>query len=170
MERWTARVRFFLSQHKEATREQKPDKLVATALANYHSMLGMDQAMEACCGIGLVRFRPARRLEPLGLGVERILVDTTELPEAIQEVSYGRAWRSILRSPDGSTHLEAAWSGPRDLIHFNLDQGSIGWPGRGWLIGVHGKSRRAVMGRWLGRCCGYGVGAGGCVSSDVGGT
>lgn len=139
---WKARLKAFLAKAKNKSRPSAADNLKATRLANWHSILGLDQSLRAIFGGGLSRFLPGRKLGPLRPGMERDLVEVGECPDIIRASSSNRIYRSLLVYEDGRTELEALYSGKRAVLHTVLDMGRIGWPARGWAFfstGVRGE-------------------------------
>lgn len=143
---WAERCRNFLSTVKAAA-VKKDTNITKTKKANWVSILALDRALEATWGLGLKRFVPKRLLGPLAPDTERVLVPKSALPPSIQASSSNRTCRAMLKVGDTHT-LEAIYSGHREVLHITLDQGSIGWPGRGWLL-----NRCGVRGtRWPDPC------------------
>ena len=148
LEIWRERTRAFLMRAAAASKKPKPLTMQVAKLANWRSILALDQGLRAVGLQGVSQFMPVKRATQLAPGVQRRYVPTESLPEQYQLASFGRPLRSVLLMPDGSTQFECVWSGSRDVLHISLDCGTIGWPSRGWLI--HSEGMRGE--RWLGPC------------------
>lgn len=143
--RWKARMRSFLSKKKDLSRPAVADCLKAKRLANWHSILALDQGLLSVCGHGLSRFEAARPLCALPLGAERQMIPVDQLPEAILRSSAGRSYKSVIIKPDGTTELEGMYAGQRSVLHLVMGMGSIGWPTRAWaLYSAHLRGERWV--------------------------
>lgn len=133
---WAARVRHFINT-KATPRASKKRSMCQKYLANWHSILSLDQTMRLSFGFGLAALKLARRLQPLRVGEKRRLTPANALPPAVAVASGKRLTRSFLEQ-DGRSRLEAAWSGDRNIVHSMLDCGSIGWLAKGWLVSAQG--------------------------------
>jgi len=135
---WRDRVRCFLRRKQaegEQERQSKKSKtLLSTELANWHSLLAMDNSLRASFGLDLMRFAPSKRVGMLPLGAQRAWVSLEKLPTHIREASGERTRRSFVVIEDQPPKLEAAWSGPRMLLHVAMDEGPVGWPIRAWAL------------------------------------
>jgi len=148
LSKWKEKLRKFMGKAVDASRKLAAESMAVKRLANWHSVLALDNGLQAVGLEGLQQFMPARRLQKLQPGVSRKFVAMDTLPQIFQDAAAGRSSRSVLLMPDGATQLECLWSGQRSVLHTNLDCGTIGWPGRGWLL--HSLGARGE--RWLDPC------------------
>ena len=148
LSKWKEKLRKFMGKAIEASRKSSAVTVAVKRLANWHSVLALDNGLQAMGLDGLQQLMLARRAQKLQAGAFRKFVAMDTLPQSFQDATAGRSRRPVLLMPDGATQLECLWSGRRDVLHTNLDCGTIGWPGRGWMLhslGVRGE-------RWLDPC------------------
>lgn len=136
---WTQRVREFMSGKKVAQdakgkRVGRLPSLAAKRQANYHTLMGLDQALRATLGWGVGDLRAARPCQSLKDGEIRQFVAIESLPEPLAKAAKGRKFRSVIVARDSGTRLEVVWSEPRRVLHLNMDCGPIGWPMAGYVF------------------------------------
>lgn len=104
-------------------------------LANTYSLLATDNALQGGIGVaGLVQFCADLPVGKLPLGSRRFFVPIHKLPQPWQATAEGRTCRSCVRDAAGATRLEVPWTEPRPSIHWTIDQGSIGWLAKVFLL------------------------------------
>ena len=79
-------------------------------MANKHNVLALDNALRACVNaeaLALVEVElgPA----PLGIGERRFMVDIGLVPQAVQDLSPDRRFRSCKEDDKGTTSLGVEW-------------------------------------------------------------
>ena len=62
-------------------------------------------------------------------------MDIAQMPRQLQDAACGRTRRSCIKDTrTGRSRLEVAWSKPRPSIHWSVDQGAVGFPGKQFLL------------------------------------
>ena len=107
--------------------------------------LAFDQSLKYSTDLGGMKFfQREDPVLPLMQDQTWFFVETSSLPENIQQASHGHALRNCIEEKDGSTRFEVLWSKRKDGCMIIIDMGSASWP----IQGANYDGKRGRLAGW----------------------
>ena len=120
---------------KEDDAEDAEISLKDRYVANVDNLHALDHMLRVSYHDQALQLAKMSRIpEALKRGYSRFLVPMEELPQELQDLAFGRKFRSCIEDPSGATWLETAMT-PEDVsIFVHCDRGSVGFPAKVMLF------------------------------------